>query len=158
MKNKIGRQKRSTRKGRYLFMPNQIFMRADEVAQELGISKSHAYKVIHGLNEELQEKRVSDHLRPCQSGILQGEVLLYQNSKGRSNNGSVYKEEKPAPGGQFIAIPIGMVTRKQTQRGAFQDQARGTGWEREFLMENQADLDMTFKSFVELYTEDMKTG
>ena len=29
---------------------------ADEVAQELGISKSHAYKVIHGLNEELQEK------------------------------------------------------------------------------------------------------
>ena len=32
------------------------FMRADEVAQELGISKSHAYKVIHGLNEELQEK------------------------------------------------------------------------------------------------------
>ena len=28
-------------------MQNQSFMRADEVAQELGISKSHAYKVIH---------------------------------------------------------------------------------------------------------------
>ena len=39
-----------------LFMQKQSFMRADEVAQELGISKSHAYKVIHGLNEELQEK------------------------------------------------------------------------------------------------------
>lgn len=37
-------------------MQKQSFMRADEVAQELGISKSHAYKVIHGLNEELQEK------------------------------------------------------------------------------------------------------
>ena len=51
-------------------MAGQIFMRvdevtfelgvprpyADEVAQKLGISKSHAYKVIHGLNEELQEK------------------------------------------------------------------------------------------------------
>ena len=33
-------------------MQKQSFMRADEVAQELGISKSHAYKVIHGLNEE----------------------------------------------------------------------------------------------------------
>ena len=37
-------------------MQKQSFLRADEVAQELGISKSHAYKVIHGLNKELQEK------------------------------------------------------------------------------------------------------
>ena len=37
-------------------MQKQSFMRADEVAQELGISKSHAYKIIHELNEELQEK------------------------------------------------------------------------------------------------------
>ena len=35
---------------------NQNFMRVEEVAQELGISKSHAYKVIHKLNEELKEK------------------------------------------------------------------------------------------------------
>ena len=37
-------------------MQKQSFMRADEVAQELGISKSHAYKVIHKLNAELSEK------------------------------------------------------------------------------------------------------
>ena len=37
-------------------MANQIFMRVNKVAKELGIAKSHAYKVIHGLNEELQEK------------------------------------------------------------------------------------------------------
>jgi predicted ArsR family transcriptional regulator len=55
MKSKISRQKRSGKEG-ILFMQKQSFMRADEVAQELGISKSHAYKVIHGLNEELQEK------------------------------------------------------------------------------------------------------
>ena len=55
MKNKISRQKQSARKG-ISFMQKQSFMRADEVAQELGISKSHAYKVIHGLNKELQEK------------------------------------------------------------------------------------------------------
>lgn len=31
-------------------------MRVEEVAQELGTSKSHAYKVIHKLNAELREK------------------------------------------------------------------------------------------------------
>ena len=37
-------------------MQAQNFMRVEEVAQELGISKSHAYKVIHRLNDELKEK------------------------------------------------------------------------------------------------------
>ena len=36
-------------------MSNQ-FMRADEVAKELGISKSFAYKLIRQLNQELREK------------------------------------------------------------------------------------------------------
>ena len=50
-----GRNNQQGKEG-ILFMQKQSFMRADEVAQELGISKSHAYKVIRGLNEELQEK------------------------------------------------------------------------------------------------------
>ena len=37
-------------------MQAQNFMRVEEVAQELGTSKSHAYKVIHKLNAELREK------------------------------------------------------------------------------------------------------
>ena len=32
------------------------FMRADEVAKELGISKSFAYKLIRQLNQELRER------------------------------------------------------------------------------------------------------
>ena len=32
------------------------FMRADEVARELEVSKSYAYKLIQQLNGELQEK------------------------------------------------------------------------------------------------------
>ncbi len=31
----------------------QIFMRVDEVAEELGVSKPYAYKLIKKLNEEL---------------------------------------------------------------------------------------------------------
>jgi hypothetical protein len=32
------------------------FIRADEVAQELSVSKPYAYKLIHQLNDELKEK------------------------------------------------------------------------------------------------------
>lgn len=35
-------------------MSGQIFMRADEVATELGVSKPYAYKLIKRLNEELK--------------------------------------------------------------------------------------------------------
>ena len=36
-------------------MANQ-FIRADEVAKELGISRSYAYKLIRQLNQELKER------------------------------------------------------------------------------------------------------
>lgn len=32
------------------------FMCVDEVAKELGLSKSYAYKIVHRLNAELKEK------------------------------------------------------------------------------------------------------
>ena len=32
------------------------FIKADEVAEELGISKPYAYRIIRRLNEELREK------------------------------------------------------------------------------------------------------
>lgn len=35
-------------------MENSLFMRADEVAKELGISRAYAYKLIKKLNEELR--------------------------------------------------------------------------------------------------------
>lgn len=37
-------------------MESTSFMRVDEVAQELGISKSYAYKIVQRLNDELNEK------------------------------------------------------------------------------------------------------
>ena len=60
MEHNIHPQQPSTKKGRYFqcrhSMQAQNFMRVEEVAQELGISKSHAYKVIHKLNAELRDK------------------------------------------------------------------------------------------------------
>ena len=37
-------------------MESTSFMRVDEVAKELGISKSYAYKIVQKLNVELKEK------------------------------------------------------------------------------------------------------
>ena len=37
-------------------MDNKLFMRADEVAKELGVSQAYAYKLIKELNEELKAK------------------------------------------------------------------------------------------------------
>ena len=33
-----------------------MFMKADEVAQELGVSKAFAYQIMRNLNDELKEK------------------------------------------------------------------------------------------------------
>ena len=37
-------------------MQNTLFIRADDVASELGVSKAYAYKLIKRLNEELKAK------------------------------------------------------------------------------------------------------
>ena len=36
-------------------MTGQMFMRVDEVAKELGVSKPYAYKLIRTMNEELKK-------------------------------------------------------------------------------------------------------
>ena len=38
------------------FMTDKTFMRADEVAEELDVSKAYAYKIIRQLNDELSTK------------------------------------------------------------------------------------------------------
>ena len=37
-------------------MTQELFVRAEEVASELGISKPHAYKLEREMNEELKQK------------------------------------------------------------------------------------------------------
>ena len=47
--------------------------------------------------------------------------------------------------------------RRQTQKRGFKTKREAQAWEREQLNKAGSDLDMTFGSFVERYTEDMKT-
>lgn len=46
---------------------------------------------------------------------------------------------------------------KQTQKRGFQTKREAQTWEREQLNKTNADLDMTFGSFIKIYTEDMKS-
>lgn len=47
--------------------------------------------------------------------------------------------------------------KKQTQKRGFKTKREALAWEREQLDKKTADLDMTFKSFIELYSVDMQT-
>lgn len=46
--------------------------------------------------------------------------------------------------------------RKQKLKRGFATKKEALAWEREFLMQKQADVGMTFESFVKLYERDMK--
>lgn len=52
---KINHNKQKRGKEGILPMAGQIFMRVDEVASELGVSKPYAYKLIKKMNDELQK-------------------------------------------------------------------------------------------------------
>ena len=38
---------------------NKLFMKAEEIQEELGISKTYAYKIIKELNEELEKMGIT---------------------------------------------------------------------------------------------------
>lgn len=50
------KQLRQGKEGILRMTEKQSFMRVDEVAQELGVSKSYAYKIVQKLNKELKNK------------------------------------------------------------------------------------------------------
>ena len=70
---------------------------------------------------------------------------------------SVYKEEKTNTWRVVYRYTDWKGERKQTQKRGFKTKHEAQAWEREKLNVTAADLDMTFGSFIEQYTEDMKS-
>ena len=70
---------------------------------------------------------------------------------------AVYKEEKTNTWRAVYRYTDWNGERKQTQKRGFKTKREAQAWEREQLNKTSSDLDMTFKSFVDLYTADMKT-
>ena len=70
---------------------------------------------------------------------------------------AVYKEEKSGTWRVIYRYTDWTGERKQTQKRGFATKRDAQAWEREQLNKANSDLDMSFKSFVEHYTEDMKS-
>ena len=70
---------------------------------------------------------------------------------------AVYKEDKTGTWRVIYRYTDWNGERKQTQKRGFKTRREAQAWEHEQLNNKNADLDMKFKSFVELYTADVKT-
>ena len=70
---------------------------------------------------------------------------------------SVYKESKTNTWKVYYRYTDWQGERKQTTKRGFATKREALAWEREQMHKTQSDLDMTFASFVEVYTADVKT-
>ena len=70
---------------------------------------------------------------------------------------AVYKNEKTNTWRVLYRYTDWNGERKQSQKRGFQTKREAQAWEREQLRKAGNDLDMSFKSFVEHYTEDMQS-
>ena len=69
---------------------------------------------------------------------------------------AVYKDEKTNTWMVYYRVTDWKGDRKQSTKRGFSTKREALAWEREFLNKTQADLSMTFASFIETYTVDMK--
>ena len=69
---------------------------------------------------------------------------------------AVYKDEKTNTWMVYYRTTDWKGDRKQSTKRGFSTKREALAWEREFLNKAQADLSMTFASFIETYTVDMK--
>lgn len=59
-------------------MASTMFMRVDEVAEELGVSVPYAYKLIRSMNAELKKDGLYYHFRPHRPQILPRKILWHK--------------------------------------------------------------------------------
>lgn len=69
---------------------------------------------------------------------------------------AVYKEEKTNTWKVYYRYTDWQGVRRQTTKRGFKTKRKALAWERENLNKVQSDLSMTFESFIDIYTVDMK--
>ena len=132
-------------------MDKSIFIRADELSVELDVSKALAYKMINQWNEELKAKGYT-----TVGGRVKPPVLLRKRF-------TVRKRRKPMPaykgcpkGYMVCSLLLSGLERHQEKKikARLSHKERSLGVERTFLLQQAADLTMTFEAFVEIYIVD----
>ena len=69
---------------------------------------------------------------------------------------AIYKDKKTNTWMVYYRITDWKGVRKQSTKRGFQTKREALAWEREFLNKTQAELCMTFQSFIEIYSADVK--
>ena len=136
-------------------MENTSFMKVEEVAQELGISKSYAYKIVQKLNGGTEKQRLPHNFGTSQQTVFYGAHLLRCCSE-REVKMSVYKDTKNNTWKVYYRFTDWQGKVHQSTKRGFPTKREALAWEREQLHKVEADLDMTFESFIDTYTADMK--
>ena len=139
-------------------MASKLFISAKEVAKELEVSDSYAYRLIRQLNAELEQKgfvvvkgKISrKYFEERVYGmneieIAGGDVLTVIKNK-KSNTYEVRTYYKDWTG----------VRKQKTKRG-FKRKCDAQEWERAFKLKENLSLDMYFEDFVDLYLNDIKS-
>ena len=67
-------------------MTNRTFMTVEEVAAELGVSKSYAYKIVKQLNEELQKLGYLTVAGRSKHQLFPQKSMLQRNVREREEN------------------------------------------------------------------------
>lgn len=67
-------------------MTNRTFMTVEEVAAELGVSKSYAYKIVKQLNEELQKLGYLTVAGRVNTNYFRKKSMLQRNVREREEN------------------------------------------------------------------------
>lgn len=130
-------------------------MRVEEVAQELGVSIPYAYKFIRTMNAELKRQAALQ----LQAGLTESSSMkssTEQESRKEKSKMAVFRDKKNGSWYVQFRYTDWKGQRQQKMKRGFSTKKEAQNWEREFLMKKQADVDMTFESFVELYEKNMK--
>ena len=127
-------------------MSKELFVKAEEVARELGISKPYAYKLVREMNEELKKKGFI---------TIPGRVSRRYFEEKFYTMPAYKDKEKGTWYASFYYEDWTGKKVKKMKRG-FPTKREALEWERTFLQQQTADLEMTFENFVAVYVADMK--
>ena len=103
---------------------SNTFLRVEEVAEEMGVSKSYAYKIVQRVKCRTERKRHFDHLRASEQKVFYGAPPATVQ-KGRSKrHWQFIRNRKPTLGGSFIGTQIGTENESNPRSVAFRQNER----------------------------------
>lgn len=137
-------------------MKNNYMMTAEDVAEQLGISKGHAYKIVKQLNQELATSG---------SIVVAGKIprafweKKFYKLSNRTENGlgrgekdmPAYKDEERNTWTSSFHYKDWMGKQQRKMKRGFKTKREAVEFEANFKLTANANMDMKLGAFVEVY-------